>query len=153
MQLIEMNWRPNDRVLRQFGAGCSAFLPMLAWWLTTETRVSEILSGEEGVWDAGNIGIVAFSAVVGAVFGGVAAVRPQVLRLPYLAASLLAFPVGLLVSQALMVLMYYGIFMPIGMLFKLAGRDVLHRRFDSNANTYWTPKRQPAGIESYFRQS
>jgi hypothetical protein len=42
---------------------------------------------------------------------------------------------------------------PVALYFKLIGRDSLERRIDKNVPTYWKPRKQPSGPESYFRQS
>ena len=39
----------------------------------------------------------------------------------------LAFPIGWTVSQVILLLMFYGLFTPIGLVFRLIGRDPLHR--------------------------
>jgi hypothetical protein len=44
------------------------------------------------------------------------------------------------------------VFTPIALGFRLTGRDVLARRRNPAATTYWVPKLPPAGSQSYFRQ-
>jgi hypothetical protein len=51
-----------------------------------------------------------------------------------------------------MLIIYFAVFLPIAMIFKLMRRDALERGIDKSAQTYWQPKKQPAGIDSYFRQ-
>lgn len=154
MQLIEINWHPSDRVLRQFGLCAAIALPVLAWWLTTETRIWSLVSGS-APWqlDAGNLTAVGSALVAGLVLGSLGFIRPRWLRLPFLAATLITLPIGLVVSQLLVALMFYGIFLPVGLLFKLIGRDALDRRFDPQAGSYWQLKPQATSMESYFRQS
>jgi hypothetical protein len=57
------------------------------------------------------------------------------------------------VGELAMLLIYFGVFLPIGLLFRAAGRDALQRRFDPSQNSYWQAKKQPHDIASYFRQS
>ena len=39
----------------------------------------------------------------------------------------LAFPIGWTVSQVMLAMMFFGLFTPIGLVFRLIGRDPLHR--------------------------
>ena len=41
---------------------------------------------------------------------------------------------------------------PVGLLFRVIGRDPMHRRFEPAAATYWADPRPRRGKESYFRQ-
>ena len=49
-----------------------------------------------------------------------------------------------IVSPLVLGLIYYGIFMPVGLAMRLAGRDALKRNFDAGLKTYWV-ERQPPG--------
>jgi hypothetical protein len=49
--------------------------------------------------------------------------------------------------------MYFVIFLPVAIVFRLIGRDALQRVLNRSAATYWQPKRQAADARSYFRQS
>lgn len=44
-------------------------------------------------------------------------------------------------------LLYFGLFTPTGYAMRLFGRDVLNRRFDPSARTYWV-QRSPPGPEA-----
>jgi hypothetical protein len=48
------------------------------------------------------------------------------------------------VSPVVLGAIYFGMFAPIALVFRLRGRDILMRRFDAAAPTYWTP-RDPQG--------
>lgn len=63
-----------------------------------------------------------------------------------------AKPVEWLVSQVVAAVVYYGVFMPVGLLFRITGRDVLQRRFDRDAETYWKTVDAPPDARRYFRQ-
>jgi hypothetical protein len=52
-------------------------------------------------------------------------------------------------SMILLGLIYYGMFTPVGLAFRVAGRDPLHRKLDRAAKSYWQVRaRSPA---SYLR--
>ena len=42
--------------------------------------------------------------------------------------------------------MFFGVITPIGLLMRLAGKDLLRTKFDINADSYWI-KREPPGPE------
>ena len=64
---------------------------------------------------------------------------------------IVAFPIGWTVSRVLLALVYYGLFTPLGLAFRVAGRDRLRRRFRADRETYWTPKTQPTELRRYLR--
>lgn len=135
MKLVEIDWRPKDRILRQFGGIALVALPLLAW-----------LWGLTGA---------AFWAVagLGGVCGLLAVLAPRALRLPFLALTVLTFPLGLVMSELVLAIAFYLVFTPIGLLLRLYGRDELQLRLDRESASYWQPKARPAGAASYFRQS
>ena len=48
--------------------------------------------------------------------------------------------------------MFYGLFTPIGLVFRLIGRDPLQRARRPGSESYWTPKPAPADLRRYFKQ-
>ena len=64
----------------------------------------------------------------------------------YRALLLVAFPIGFVVSWLLLALIYYLMFTPVALWFRLIGRDKMHRRPDPAAQTYWRERtsRAPA---------
>jgi hypothetical protein len=135
MKLVEMNWNPSDWQLRQFGLCALAALPLLAWF-----------------WSGGRMAVVLPLAVAGVALACLGFTYPRALRPLFIALSLAALPLGLVVSELTMVLLFYGVFVPIGMVFRLLRRDSLQRRYEREATSYWQPKRQPAQVADYFRQ-
>ena len=138
MPLIEVNWNPGNRELRRFAwiaaLGSVAIAVVLHWAEGLDLRWCALIAAAGGA--------VAISPFVSL---GITKAIYQVL----VGATL---PIGLVTSLLLMGLVYYGLVTPIGLLFRLMGRDVLHRRFDPKAGTYWLEHRPPAGPERYFQQ-
>jgi hypothetical protein len=135
MPLAAIPWHPTNRVLRQFAAlwvvcGCAA-----AW------RAGAA---------AGTAGGLALAGLAVAV-GGPGLVRPRLIRLPFLALSLLTFPVGWAVSQAVLAGLFYLVFTPVGVVFRLTGRDALALR-PAGRPSLWQPRAAPADAGRYFRQ-
>jgi hypothetical protein len=143
--LIKPSLNPDRATLRSFGfialGGFSA-LAVCAWqrWLIFE-----------GLGDAAST--VALSlAALGAACASLSLVAPQANRPLYLLLSLATYPIGVVVSHLIMATLYFGLFAPIAILFRLLGRDPLERRFDPSAESYWTTHRKARSKEDYFRQ-
>jgi hypothetical protein len=79
-------------------------------------------------------------------------VRPKAIRYVYGAAMLAAFPIGWTISQALLVIVFFGVFTPVALVFRLIGRDILNRRYASGDESYWEVRKQPASADRYFQQ-
>ncbi len=146
MALIEIDWRPKPSTLRVFGlAGIVAFgfFGAAAWWRFYPLRwVSEGASGPTGT-------VLFVLAGYCAVF---AAVYPKALRPVYLGLTLLTFPIGFVVGHVIVGIVYYVILTPVGLVFKLVGRDAMRRKFDPDAPSYWIKRKPPADNRRYFRQ-
>jgi hypothetical protein len=66
---------------------------------------------------------------------------------------LLFVPLAWSVSTLLLVLVFFVVLTPIGVAFRLLGRDPLKRKFDRNAPSYWVKREETATeASSYFRQ-
>ena len=64
-----------------------------------------------------------------------------------------ALPIGLVISVILMAAFYFIVLTPVGLVFKLIGRDLLRRRLDPHSSTYWVRRERGDDLERYFHQS
>jgi hypothetical protein len=135
MRLVEIDWSPADRQLRQFGVICLFALPLLGW-----------------LW-SGIAWVVGLLALVGAIIGIAGVLKPRVVRPVFLVLMIIALPIGMAVGELGMLLVYFGVFLPIGAMRRLMGSDAIQMRFDRRAKTYWQAKKQPEDAASYYRQS
>ncbi|MFN0019141.1 MAG: hypothetical protein ACKVP0_12835 [Pirellulaceae bacterium] len=153
MALLEINWRPDRKQLRQFGLAAAPLLPLGAWCVTTETSVIRWLwSGTPLLWDSGNLTIVALAAVIGALAATLAIAKPELHKFPFLFLSILTSPIGMVLGEVLVAVIYFGIFTPLAVLFGLLGRRPLDWRLNRQAATYWQPKKYRRTPASYFQQ-
>ena len=144
--MVEINWRPDEKTLRQFGWIAFfgfGFLALIAW---KELFIFAF-------------GLGAARETVATVFAGLAALSlvfsvifPKANLPIYLGLTMLSFPIGFVLSYLIMGFLFFGLITPLGLFFKLTGRDPMHRKFDREATTYWTDPRPRRGKESYFRQ-
>ncbi len=89
---------------------------------------------------------------LGSALGVAGLLRPRSLRPIYAGWMIAVFPVGWITSRLLLSAVYLAVFMPLGLFFRLAGRDPLERRFDSSRTSYWEPRKPEAAAGSYLRQ-
>jgi len=137
-----MNWRdlprnPPDRVLRQF-AGT---------WLIVFLAAGAVQGLTQGRPQVGGA-----LALLGATMGVTGLLRPRWIRWLFVGSIVLVFPLGWMVSQLTLLLMYYAVFTPVALCFRCLGRDALGRRSRPESASYWTAKEQPRDLRRYFRQ-
>jgi hypothetical protein len=135
MKLVEINWSPTDRQLRQFGIICLFALPLVGWF-----------------W-GGGLTIVGWLGATGLACAFAGLVLPKALKPAFLALMIVATPIGIVIGELAMLLIYAGVFLPIGIVFRCARRDALQLKADRRATTYWRVKSQPGSVTSYYRQS
>jgi hypothetical protein len=133
MKLVEMNWSPTARQLRQFGLISLVALPALGW-----------------LW-GGGLPLVAALAVAGALMALLGLAYPRSLRPVFLGLSLLAIPIGIVVGEVALAVVYFGVVTPTAWISRRFGHDPLQRNFQPDAASYWQPKRPPQGPASYLR--
>ena len=63
-----------------------------------------------------------------------------------------AEPIGQTLSMVMLLLAFYLVFTPVGLLMRLLGKDPLSRAFDRQATTYWVEHNPAAEPERYFKQ-
>ncbi|MDG2048727.1 MAG: SxtJ family membrane protein [Myxococcota bacterium] len=145
-KLVELDLTPDEKTLRQFGfialAGFGA-LAAMAWF--------EVLLFGFGLGDArqavsaGLAALAVVSLVQSLVF-------PKANWPIYVGLTLLAFPIGFVLSYVIMGTLFYLLITPIGLGMRLFGRDPMMRKLEPNLETYWVKSRSDRGKESYFRQ-
>lgn len=139
MSLVEINWKPTDRQLRQFGGIALVLLPALGWY--------------RWYWSGGSADVAVGSGIAGLVIFALSWRAPRVIAPLFVGLTIVTIPIGLVVGEVALLCLYWLLFVPTGLVFRLMGRDALERRIDRSASSYWQHKRQPRGVGSYFRQS
>ncbi|MFA4946987.1 MAG: SxtJ family membrane protein [Candidatus Krumholzibacteriia bacterium] len=82
--------------------------------------------------------------VVAAAFLFFGLVAPRALKGIHRAWMALAFVLGWFVSRIILGVIFFGVITPIGVVMKLAGKDVLREKIDRSATTYWIPRESAA---------
>jgi hypothetical protein len=134
--MTTLDLHPTDRMLRQFaGAWLLVFGGLAAnqWLMRGHARTAIAL-----------VGIALVTGVAGLL-------RPRLVRWLFVAATVLAFPIGWVVSQVMLVVLFIGVVTPVALLFKVQGRDRLARK-RSAQSSYWKPKTAMEDVRRYLRQ-
>ena len=135
MSLIDINWNPSSRQLRQFGVACVLALPLIGW-----------LWGLAGQ----TIGIL---VVIGCLLCVIGFAFPSLLKPVFVGLTVLVAPIGIVVGELTMLIIYYGVFLPMSIVFKILNRDALQLKIQLDRKSYWQSKKKPSSVASYFRQS
>jgi hypothetical protein len=136
MSLLEINWKPEQRQLRQFASLWFGFFGLIGL-LCLLRKGSLPLTA---VW-----WVVASVGVAGVVW-------PAVMRPAYVVWMGLAAPIGWTVSHLLLLTVFYLVVTPVGLVMRLLGYDPLERRIDPAAKSYWIPHDPGAEPARYFKQ-
>ena len=88
----------------------------------------------------------------GAVVSAAGLAWPPVARIVYRILMTLLRPVNWAVSNLVVVVVYYLVITPIGVLARLAGHDPLGIRAPKKADSYWRRREPDADPQSCFRQ-
>jgi hypothetical protein len=136
MQWSDISFTPSSRTLRQFaGIWLGFFLAVACWqWLRHD-----------------NVVLAWVFAGLAATVGPLGLARPQAIRLIFVGATIVTFPIGWVLSKVLLSVLYFGLFTPVAVLFRLIGRDVLRLNRPECA-TYWSVKAPATDPARYFRQ-
>ncbi|MFZ2148664.1 MAG: SxtJ family membrane protein [Sedimentisphaerales bacterium] len=138
MSLVEINWHPKRKQLRSFGKIALIVTAIISLLLY-------VLKGAAIPW-ALAIFAVGFTIFLSSL------ISSRVTRMIYVVLTAVTFPIGLAVSFLLLAIFYFLLLAPLGLIFRLIGRDTLCRKFDSTAESYWLSRREPENPEQYFHQ-
>ena len=135
MRLNSINLCPSERVLRQFAAAC-LFLGALGLWKLSQGRTIPHY----------------IITALGFAIGGAGLLAPRLVRVSYIGATIIAFPIGWVVSQVLLCLLYYGLITPLGWMMRRMHRDRLRIKRPPGASTYWVARPSSDDPGRYLQQ-
>ncbi len=138
MALMEANWTPSTRELKQFAA---------IWFPALFTVVAGAVLLRTG---SPRIALIVWCIAL--AIGFVGYFVPRAMRPIFIGLMCVTYPIGGVVSHAVLLFVFFGVMTPIGILMRLVGRDPLDRAFDRSAKTYWFPHRQETTPGRYLRQ-
>jgi hypothetical protein len=141
--MLAPNWYPGEKQLRQFAVACLPGFAAIGWMVhrvshhagpVAQNRVFQIL------------------VAVGAFFFLAGLAAPAIVRPVYMLLMAVTMPIGWLVSHIFLRIIFYAILTPLGLFFRMIGRDPL-LLVKPTGNSYWQPHVQRADPLTYYRQS
>ncbi len=144
--MIDINLKPDQKTLRQFG-----LISLVGFGLL----------GGLVYWRNGLFGLdfgvsakpIAYSLWgIAGLSGLLSLVAPRANLPLYVGLTVLTYPIGYVVSHVIMGIIFFGMFTPLALIFRLIGRDALHRRFDQSSKSYWGDRKPVKDLRRYFRQ-
>ena len=145
--MISLNLRPDRKMLRGFGWVALVIFGLLGALVTWKHEIVGIHLSPAATR---NVAYVLWA--LGGIWALFSLVRPELNRFLFVGMSLVAFPIGFVVSHVILMIIFYLIITPVGLVFRLIGRDALGRRFDHGATSYWIEHPPVDSTERYFRQ-
>ena len=135
--MIRMERHPSRNQLMVFGL---SWLVFFCFW------------GTVSWWENGMTWKAAVFLSLALVIPASGLILPGILRIVFLMAAYLTLPIGMVVSSVILMLIYFLILAPIGIVMRMAGYDPMRRDFDPDAGTYWVPRDPVTDRERYFKQ-
>lgn len=133
----ELNTRPSASDLRQFGLiflGGTAVIGLVFWQLYDHNL------------DRAKYAFIAGGAVM------VLSLIPPIGRYLYIVWMTLGLTMGLVTSPVIMFLLFVVLIVPVGLVFKITGRDYMKRRLDDKADSYWEDYPRAEDPSRYVKQ-
>jgi hypothetical protein len=91
-------------------------------------------------------------AAAGMLFGLVALIRPSGLRLFYVGWMTVFFPLGWLMSHVVLATIFFGVFLPVGLVRRTFSQSPVRTSPDPDKSSYWEARQVKRERSSYFRQ-
>lgn len=135
--MIDLNLDPNRKELRQFSVAlivATAAVGGILWWKLGPNPWSK------GLW------------VGGPVAGLLGLAVPKAMKPLFIGLSIVAFPIGIVIGTLALGIVYYLMITPVGLFFRLIGRDSLERKLEPSQASYWIERKHRRGVERYFQQ-
>ena len=91
-------------------------------------------------------------AYIGVALAAVGAVAPVVLKPVFYGWMSLAFVLSFVMTRVILTIFFFVVLTPVGLFFRLIGRDALHRKMDRQGSTYWIDKEYPIADRSRYEK-
>jgi len=143
--MTDIQWRPSDRRLRQFSVLCVAFSSalMIRW-------ISRLGQPSSMSYRLAFLLLIGLAIVL--LLGLVGIFKPAFIRPLYVGWMIGVLPISWTVSKLILAVLFYGVFTPLGLFFRILGRDALGLKLQPETDSYWIPKETPDDLGRYFQQ-
>ena len=121
------NIKSGKRELRQFGITIGLVLVLLGLWLLWRDKEGGYLL-----------------LIIATLFLSLGLILPKLLKPFHKLWMILAILLGWLMTRIILIILFYLVVTPIGLLAKLSGKDFLNKKFNRDAQSYWIPRKAPS---------
>lgn len=139
--MLKLDLQPNRRILAQFAWFALFGLPLIAGFVLRLT----------GTFSWSHPAFLAVAGLGVLQLGLFLVATPALTRALFIGLSVIAMPIGFVLSHVLLMFVYYLVITPIALVFRVAGRDVIGRRPDPNRTSYWHDRKAVRPATSYFK--
>ena len=144
--MVTIDWHPAPEKLRQFAyfapVGFGLIGLLVAWHLGAPGNIDQATTWTPSFWLWGT-GLV--TLLIGAI-------KPLMVKPLYVVLSAITAPLGWLIGNLVLLLLFSLLVAPLGILFRLIGRDALDRHFRDGSETYWRDHESATDLKRYYRQ-
>ena len=145
-QMIELKLDPDETTLRKFG-----FVALGGFGVLATLAAFELLIFAGGWLGDARETVVLTLAGIGGFAALLSLVYPKANKPLFIGLSIVAYPIGFVLSYVIMGTLFFLVITPIGLLMRALGKDPLEHRFAA-ADSYWSECRSKRPAESYFKQ-
>ena len=146
MTLVDLDLRPDDRKLKQFG-----LIALVAFGL-----LGGLVLWKGGLFGFDFGGATTPVAVTLFALGGVSAVfsavAPSMNRFLFIGLIVVTYPIGIVLSFTIMGVLYFVVITAVALWFRITGRDRLRLKPEPDAETYWIERKTRPDPKRYFKQ-
>ena len=89
---------------------------------------------------------------IGVALAVVGTLLPAVVKPLYYAWMTMAVALGYVMTRVLLTIFFFLVLTPVALVFRLIGRDALHRKLDRSAQSYWIEKTHPIADRSRYEK-
>lgn len=136
MKFSDLPLKPTSRALRQFAAAWFIF------FLAIALRQAFARGHPTAGWMLGAI----------ASIGLLGLVKPFIVRWLFIGATVAAFPIGWLVTQLMLAIMFYLVLTPVALVFRWRGRDELQLKRKTEQADFWVSRDKQPEAGEYLKQ-
>ena len=91
-------------------------------------------------------------AIIVSLIGAIGLFKPFVLRPLYVGWMIAAFPISWTMTKLILGILFYGLFTPLGVCFRILSRDALCLKLQPETDSYWIAKETPDDPRRYLQQ-
>ena len=139
--MIKLELNPAPRLVRQFAWFGLVGLPLIVGFVL---RLSVGFSWTHPAMIAA--GVLAVVTLVLHELG-----VPALAKVLFVVISVVALPIGFVISHLLMMVVYYLVLTPIALVMRATGRDMLGKKLEPQRETYWHVREAERPKASYFK--